>query len=145
MPKTLTVALTVFVWTGLLAAQNQRKDAERMNDHTAGPINGPSNQQSQKRVHAEARIVVQNSKAKPYDQTEGPALMEIDLSEIFTGDIDGQSLVRALQMLRDDHSARLVSMQRFRGKIVGRQGTFVRQGSEMVENGKISVTCEFCS
>lgn len=28
-------------------------------------------------------------------------------------------------------------MQRFRGKLGGRQGTFVLQGSEIVENGKI--------
>jgi hypothetical protein len=68
--------------------------------------------------------------------------MEIRLSETFTGDgdIDGESPVRALQVLRDDHSACLVSMQRFRGKLRGRQGTFVIQGSEIVENGKIRAT-----
>jgi Protein of unknown function (DUF3224) len=31
-------------------------------------------------------------------------------------------------------------MQRFRGKLAGRQGTFVLQGSETVENGKIKAT-----
>jgi hypothetical protein len=66
--------------------------------------------------------------------------MEMRLSETFTGDIDGKSPVRALQLLRDDHSASLVSMQRFRGKLGGRQGTFVLQGSEIVENGKIKAT-----
>jgi uncharacterized protein DUF3224 len=68
--------------------------------------------------------------------------MEIRLRETFTGDgdIDGESPVRALQVLRDDHSACLVSMQRFRGKLRGRQGTFVLQGLEIVENGKIRVT-----
>jgi hypothetical protein len=50
---------------------------------------------------------------------------------------DGESTVRALQVLRDDRSASFVSMQRFRGKLGGRQGTFVLQGSEIVENGKI--------
>jgi hypothetical protein len=50
------------------------------------------------------------------------------------------SPVRALQVLRDDQSACLVSMQRFRGKLRGRQGTFVLQGSEIVENGKIKAT-----
>ena len=54
--------------------------------------------------------------------------------------IDGESPVRALQVLRDDHSACLVSMQRFRGTLRGRQGTFVLQGSEIVENGKIRAT-----
>ena len=140
MPKILTFALTVFVSTAWLAAQDQRKEAERMNHHPSVPSNGQSNRQPPKRAHAETRITVQNSEAKPYDQTEGPALMEIDLSETFTGDIDGQSLVRALQVLRDDHSARLVSMQRFRGKLGGRPGTFVLQGSEMVEKGKIKAS-----
>lgn len=92
------------------------------------------------RVHAKAKITVQSSEAKPYDQTAGPALMEIRLSEAFTGDIDGESPVRALQVLRDDKSASLVSMQRFRGKLGGRQGTFVLQGSEIVENGQIKAT-----
>jgi len=31
-------------------------------------------------------------------------------------------------------------MQRFRGRLGGRHGTFVLQGSEIVENGKIKAT-----
>jgi len=92
------------------------------------------------RAHAKAKITVQSSEAKPYDQTVGPALMEIRLSETFTGDIDGETPVRALPVLGNDKSASLVSLQRFRGKLGGRQGTFVLQGSEIVENGKIKVT-----
>jgi len=92
------------------------------------------------RVRAQAKITVQSSEAKPYDQTASPALMEIRLSETFTGDIDGESPVRALQVLRDDQSACLVSRQQFRGKPRARQGTFVLQGSEIVENGKIKAT-----
>jgi Protein of unknown function (DUF3224) len=100
--------------------------------------------QSQTKPHAHARatakIAVQRSEARPYDQTVSPALIEISLSETFTGDIDGESPVRAIQVLRDDKSASLVSVQRFRGKLGGRQGTFVLQGSESVENGKIKAT-----
>jgi Protein of unknown function (DUF3224) len=66
--------------------------------------------------------------------------MEIRLSETFTGDIDGESPARALQLLRDHLSASLVSMQRFRGTLSGRKGTFVLQGSEIVEDGKIKAT-----
>lgn len=88
-------------------------------------------------THAEAKITVQDSDAKPYDQTAGPPLNEVRLSETFTGDIQGESPVRALQVLRNDRSASLVSMQRFSGKLGGRQGTFVLQGSELVANGKI--------
>ena len=92
------------------------------------------------RTRAKARITVRNSEAQPYDQTASPALMELHLNETFTGDIDGESPVRALQVLRNDHSASLVSVQRFRGKLGGRQGTFVLQGQEVVENGKIKAT-----
>jgi hypothetical protein len=92
------------------------------------------------RARAEAKITVQSSETKPYDQTASPALMEVDLSERFTGDIDGESTVRALQVRRDDQSASLVSMQRFRGTLGGRQGTFVLQGTEIVRNGKIKAT-----
>ena len=86
---------------------------------------------------AKAKIVVQNSEAKPYDETVNPSLMEVHLSETFSGDIDGESTVRALQVLRTDHSANLVSMQRVHGRLGGREGTFVLQGSETVENGSI--------
>ena len=92
------------------------------------------------RARINAKITVQSSEAKPYDQAASPTLMEINLTERFTGEIEGESQVRALQVLRDDKSASLVSMQRFRGKLGGREGTFVLQGSEMVENGKIKAT-----
>jgi Protein of unknown function (DUF3224) len=104
----------------------------------------PTSSQSQPppRTHTRAtsKITVRSSQAQPYDRTAASALMELHLTETFTGDIDGESPVRALQLQRDDKSASLVSMQRFRGKLGGRQGTFVLQGSEIVENGKIKAT-----
>ena len=92
------------------------------------------------RARAEAKITVRSSDAKPFDQSASPTLMEIHLNETFTGDIEGESPVRALQVLRDDRSASLVSVQRFSGKLRGRQGTFVLQGQETVEQGKIKAT-----
>lgn len=89
------------------------------------------------RRRAVAKITVQRSEAKPYDQSAGPALVEIHITETFSGDLQGESAVRALQS-RDDKSASMVSVQRFRGALGGRQGTFVLQGSEMVENGTIT-------
>jgi len=83
---------------------------------------------------------VQTSEARPYEPAASPALVEIHLSETFTGDIEGESTVRALQLRRDDRSARMVSMQRFRGRLGGREGTFVLQGAEIIENGKITAT-----
>jgi hypothetical protein len=92
------------------------------------------------RAKAVATIAVRSADRKPYDETDGPALMELRLNETFSGDIEGESPVRALQVARGDNSASLVSMQRFRGKLGGREGSFVLQGSEVVENGRIEGT-----
>jgi hypothetical protein len=120
MARTLKLVMAFLVSTAGLATKSQTKPP--------------------KRARARAKITVQSSEAKPYDQTTSPALIEVRLSETFAGDIDGASPVRALQVLRDDKSASLVSMQRFSGKLAGRQGTFVLQGQEIVKNGKIKAT-----
>jgi hypothetical protein len=91
----------------------------------------------QTRKRAIAKVAVQSSEANPYDQTAGPALLDVRLSETFTGDINGESPVRALEVLRNDRSANLVSVQRFRGNLAGREGSFVLQGQEIVENGTV--------
>jgi hypothetical protein len=89
---------------------------------------------------AQAKVTVQSSKAEPYDQAGGPALMEISIKEAFTGDIEGESWGRALQIQNADRSARMFSLQRVRGKLAGREGSFVLQGDETVANGKINAT-----
>ena len=109
-----------------------------MNDRDSVHPIGQS--QARPRACAKAKITVRSSEVEPYDQTASPALVEVRLIETFAGDIEGESPVRALQVLRDDKSACLVSMQRFRGRLGGRHGTFVLQGSEIVENGKIKAT-----
>ena len=124
---------TIFCLSAWLVASAE--SGKEINRNTA-----QSQMEPRTRTRAKAKITVENSEARPYDQTVSPALVEIRLSEKFTGDIDGESPVRALQVLRNDRSARLVSVQRFRGKLGGRQGTFVLQGSEIVENGKIKAT-----
>jgi uncharacterized protein DUF3224 len=109
-----------------------------VNDHQCARAVGSS--PGKPRVRAEAKITVQDSEATPYDRSTNTALVAIILKETFTGDIDGTSTVRALQVRRDDQSASMISMQRFCGSLGGRQGSFVLQGSEIVENGKIKAT-----
>ena len=126
-------SLTILCFITWLAATAQSSKDTNMNTMQ-------SQTQPRTRTHARAKITVQNSEAKPYDQTAGPSLMEVHLNEIFTGDIDGESPVRALQVSHNDKSANLASVQRFSGKLGGREGTFVLQGSEIVKNGKIKAT-----
>jgi hypothetical protein len=90
-------------------------------------------------VRANTKVTVQSSEAKQYEATN-TKLMEILISEKFSGDIDGESTVRALQVQRDHKSASMVRMQRFTGELGGRHGTFVLQGNETVQNGKIKAT-----
>jgi hypothetical protein len=123
-----------------LQHEGQPRKGVQMSDHEPIHASGQLQTAPRTRARAKARITVHSSEAKPYDQTVSPALIEIRLSESFNGDIEGDSSVRALQVLRDDQSASLVSMQRFHGNLAGRQGTFVLQGSEVVENGKIKAT-----
>jgi hypothetical protein len=120
----------------------QPAGAQTAAEPNIGSMQSINQSQTRPPAHAKARakIFVQSSESRPYDKSPGPALVEVSLNETFVGDIEGESPVRALQVLRDDKSAYLVSMQRFRGKLGGRQGTFVLQGSEVVEHGKITAT-----
>lgn len=95
---------------------------------------------AQPRTRAAAKITVHSSVDEPYDESTSPALAEIHITETFTGDIAAESTVRALQVRGDDRSASMVSVQRVSGKLGGRQGTFVLQGSQIVENGRIKAT-----
>jgi hypothetical protein len=141
--KFLVIATITIISTWQAANAQSAKDNGRkpqMNHDESSRAVSQSQAKRPTRTRAKAKVRVQSSEAKPYDQTAGPALMEIHLTETFTGDIDGESPVRAFQVLRDDKSASQVSVQRFRGKLGGRQGTFVLQGQEIVENGKIKAT-----
>lgn len=89
------------------------------------------------RAHAEATISVHSSETTPFDLTGGPALRQIRLRESFSGDMEGESIAQALEVQHDDKTASLISLQRFRGRLGGRQGSFVLQGSETVADGKI--------
>jgi hypothetical protein len=123
MSRLTVSSLTIFCLGIWMAANAQTgRETEPMNPALA---------------RAKTKIIVQSSEAKPYETTS-PKLVEIHISEKFSGDIDGESSVRALQVQREDKSASMVSMQRFTGKLGGRNGTFVLQGKETVENGKIT-------
>lgn len=89
------------------------------------------------RTRATAEISVLSSEANAYDVSSRSTLKEVRIKETFKGEIDGESEVRALQIMNGDGTATMVSVQRFRGTLRGRSGTFVLQGTETVSNGKI--------
>ena len=89
---------------------------------------------------ARATIFVRNSETHPYDENAGPVLAVLSLDETFSGDWEGESTVRALQLRRDDGSATMISLQRFRGTLDGRRGSFVLEGRERIEGKTISAS-----
>ena len=84
-------------------------------------------------AHAEARITVLESHADTFDQTDGPPLSILSIRETFEGDIQGESIVRALQIRQQDGSLHMISLQRVTGSLDERQGSFVLQGTEVIE------------
>jgi len=92
------------------------------------------------RIHAEATVTVKSSETEPYDRWEGTTLIETRIVETFTGDIEGESTVRARGLRREDESACLVSLQRVVGMLGGRAGSFVLCGDETIAGGKIAAS-----
>lgn len=57
------------------------------------------------KTHATGQIEVKTYDARPYDEVgDGPAVVEIHTRETFSGDIEGEGVVRFLQAVRDDRS-----------------------------------------
>jgi hypothetical protein len=92
------------------------------------------------RTHAQAEVAVHRHESEPFDDQSTPALVELRLWERFTGDIEAESTVRALQLRDGSGAVRQVSLQRVTGTLGDREGTFVLQGSGTVQDGAIAST-----
>jgi hypothetical protein len=82
------------------------------------------------RQHARGTIAVKTYEPTPYDElTEAPALVEIHVTETFSGDLAGEGTVRFLQAIRPDGSASFCGIERIQGTLGDHQGTFLLQDS----------------
>ncbi len=76
---------------------------------------------------------VGHTTVKTYEPTafdvipEAPILSDIRVTETFTGDIEGDGVVHAVQAARIGGSTSLVGIERVRGSIGGKKGSFVLQ------------------
>jgi CO dehydrogenase/acetyl-CoA synthase gamma subunit (corrinoid Fe-S protein) len=85
--------------------------------------------------HAKGRIDVKTYEPKPYEERkDGPDLVEIHVSETFSGDIEGDGVVRFLQAVREDGSASFVGIERVSGQIGERKGSFLLQDAGTLVN-----------
>jgi Protein of unknown function (DUF3224) len=86
------------------------------------------------KTHAAGRIDVKTYEPQPYEEVgEGPNLIEIHVTETFSGDIEGEGVARFLQAMRTDESASFVGIERVTGSIEGRRGSFLLQDAGTVE------------
>jgi hypothetical protein len=94
------------------------------------------------RHEATASIAVSVWAPEPYDQpAEGPTLVRIHVEESFTGDLTGDGTATMLQVLRPDGSASFCALERVRGTLAGRTGSFVLQDTgSLATDGHVTGT-----
>jgi hypothetical protein len=90
------------------------------------------------KTHATGRIEVKSYQPQLYEEVDdGPNLAEINVTETFSGDLEGDGAVRFLQAIRKDGSASFVGIERVTGSIDGRQGSFLLQDAGTQEGNTI--------
>jgi Protein of unknown function (DUF3224) len=90
------------------------------------------------KTHATGRIDVKTYEPQPYEEVDGgPNLVEIHVTETFSGDIEGEGVVRFLQAVREDGSASFVGIERVTGSIAGRPGSFLLQDAGTLEGSTV--------
>lgn len=90
------------------------------------------------KTHATGRIEVKTYEPQPYEEIDdGPNLVEIHVTETFSGDIEGEGAVRFLQAGREDGSASFVGIERVTGSIAGKQGSFLLQDAGTLEGSTV--------
>lgn len=82
---------------------------------------------------ATGRTDVQTYAPMTFDEIDGgPALVDVQVTERFSGDIEGEGIVRVIQAAAKDGSITFVGIERVRGSIAGRKGSFLLQVSGTV-------------
>lgn len=91
---------------------------------------------------ARGTIEVKTYEELPYDTSAegGPTVRELHITETFAGDITGEGAVRFLQALRADGSASFCGVERVKGAIGGRKGTFLLQDQGTLVAGNVEGT-----
>ena len=89
-------------------------------------------------THATARTDVTSYVPATFDEVaDAPALVEVDLNEKFSGDIEGDGIARVIQAASKGATTTFVAIERVRGSITGRKGTFVLEVRGTVVNKKM--------
>ncbi|HEY4183509.1 MAG TPA: DUF3224 domain-containing protein [Polyangia bacterium] len=81
-----------------------------------------------RKVHAVGQTTVKTYEPRTFDEVAGaPALNDIRMTETFTGDIEGDGIARIVQATSQEGEATFVAIERVRGSLGSREGTFLLQ------------------
>ena len=94
---------------------------------------------SVERNRATGTINVKIWEPVPYDQPgDGPTLVRIHVEEDFSGDIEGSGVVEFLQAQMADDAASFVGIERVKGRLASRSGTFLLQDQGTLKGTTVS-------
>ena len=91
--------------------------------------------------HATGTFEIANWDEQPFDEIEEqPKVTLATVTGSFQGDVEGEGTTAYLMVYRDDGTASYVLVQRVVGRLGGRTGGFVLQGSGAYADGKATGT-----
>jgi hypothetical protein len=95
-------------------------------------------------MHAKSTFTVKNWDEHPYDEVDGRLkLTRASVAFVYSGDLEGESAMEYLMLYRDDGSAEVIGLERIRGRLGGKSGTFVLESSggyaDNVATGELEV------
>jgi len=86
---------------------------------------------------ANARFTIKSWDEKPYSEGKDlPKMTRATVVKAFTGEVDGEGHVEYLMVYRADGTATFVGLERFTGRMAGRNGSFVLQRTGVFEDGQ---------
>lgn len=92
--------------------------------------------------HARGHFEVSAEREPPYDSSDGVRLGRTHLSKRFEGDLQATSSVQMISAANSEAqgSAGYVAIERVRGSLAGRSGSFVLQHSGTMDRGAASLS-----
>jgi hypothetical protein len=92
------------------------------------------------RHHADATVDVTDWDRKPFDRIEGgPVISRVSFVHAFSGDIEGEGTLEYLMAIGEGGAASYVGLERVRGRLGKREGSFILQHTGTFESGTASV------
>ena len=91
------------------------------------------------RLHAVGQTTVKAYQPTVFDEVAGaPTLSDVHLTELFTGDIEGEGVAHVVQAACADGAASFAGIERVRGAIGGKKGSFLLQVQGTVDGHEMN-------